>query len=87
MGLNLPAARELGAKGIRVNAIAPGLFGTPMVMSLPDNVIANLEASVEAPKRVGRMEEFAHCCAFLIENSYMNGETVRLDAATRLQAR
>ncbi|GLT12760.1 SDR family NAD(P)-dependent oxidoreductase [Paracoccus albus] len=87
MGLNLPAARELGAKGIRVNAIAPGLFGTPMVMSLPENVIANLEASVEAPKRVGRMEEFAHCCAFLIENSYMNGETVRLDAATRLQAR
>ncbi len=87
IGLNLPAARELGPKGIRVNAIAPGLFGTPMVMSLGPEVVARLEDSVEAPKRVGRMEEFAHCCAFLIENSYMNGATVRLDAATRLRAR
>lgn len=87
IGLNLPAARELGPKGIRVNAIAPGLFGTPMVMSLGREVVARLEDSVEAPKRVGRTEEFAHCCAFLIENSYMNGATVRLDAATRLRAR
>ncbi|GLO80153.1 MULTISPECIES: SDR family NAD(P)-dependent oxidoreductase [Alphaproteobacteria] len=87
IGLNLPAARELGPKGIRINAIAPGLFGTPMVMSLGDEVVASLEESVEAPKRVGRMEEFAHACAFLIENSYMNGATLRLDAATRLRAR
>lgn len=87
IGLNLPAARELGSKGIRVNAIAPGLFGTPMVMSLGEDVVQSLEESVEAPKRVGRMEEFAHCVAFLIENSYMNGATVRLDAATRLRAR
>lgn len=87
IGLNLPAARELGPKGIRVNAIAPGLFGTPMMASLPAEVQQSLVDSVEAPKRVGRMEEFAHCCAFLIENAYMNGATVRLDAATRLRAR
>lgn len=87
IGLNLPAARELGPKGIRVNAIAPGLFGTQMVMDLGPQVVKSLEEGIEAPKRVGRLEEFAHCCVFLIENSYMNGATVRLDAATRLRAR
>lgn len=87
IGLNLPAARELGRYGIRVNAIAPGLFGTPMVMSFDQKVIDSLVESVEAPKRVGRMEEFAHACQFLIENAYVNGETLRLDAATRQRAR
>lgn len=87
IGLNLPVARELGPKGIRINAVAPGLFGTPMVMALDDRAVESLVASVEAPKRVGNTEEFAHCCAFLIENAYMNGATVRLDAATRLRAR
>ncbi|APE45883.1 MULTISPECIES: SDR family NAD(P)-dependent oxidoreductase [Rhodobacterales] len=87
IGLNLPAARELGRYGVRVNAIAPGLFGTPMVMSFDQKVIDSLIESCEAPKRVGRMEEFAHACAFLIENAYINGETLRVDAATRLKAR
>jgi NAD(P)-dependent dehydrogenase (short-subunit alcohol dehydrogenase family) len=87
IGLNLPAARELGRYGVRVNAIAPGLFGTPMVMSFDQKVIDSLIESCEAPKRVGRMEEFAHACVFLIENAYINGETLRLDAATRLKAR
>jgi NAD(P)-dependent dehydrogenase (short-subunit alcohol dehydrogenase family) len=87
IGLNLPAARELGRVGVRVNAIAPGLFGTPMVMSFDQKVIDSLVESCEAPKRVGRMDEFAHACAFLIENAYVNGETLRLDAATRLKAR
>jgi NAD(P)-dependent dehydrogenase (short-subunit alcohol dehydrogenase family) len=87
IGLNLPAARELGRYGVRVNAIAPGLFGTPMVMSFDQKVIDSLIETCEAPKRVGRMEEFAHACAFLIENAYVNGETLRLDAATRLKAR
>lgn len=87
IGLNMPAARELGRIGVRVNAIAPGLFGTPMVMSFDQKIIDGLVEACEAPKRVGRMEEFAHACAFLIENAYVNGETLRLDAATRLKAR
>jgi NAD(P)-dependent dehydrogenase (short-subunit alcohol dehydrogenase family) len=87
IGLNLPAARELAKHGIRVNAIAPGLFGTPMAMSLGEKVVASLIERIEGPKRLGLPEEFAHCCRFLVENAYMNGDTVRLDAATRLTAR
>lgn len=87
IGLNMPAARELGAYGIRVNAIAPGLFLTPMAAQVAPEVLASLKAMTEAPNRLGDPREFAHCCAFLIENGYMNGETVRLDAASRLRAR
>lgn len=87
IGINSPAARELGAVGVRVNAIAPGLFLTPMVQSLDEKVLASLLTQVEAPKRLGDMREFAHCCAFIVENAYVNGETVRLDAASRLRAR
>jgi NAD(P)-dependent dehydrogenase (short-subunit alcohol dehydrogenase family) len=87
IGMNLPAARELGAIGVRVNAIAPGLFLTPMVQSLDENVRTALMTNIEAPKRMGDMREFAHCCAFIIENAYCNGETIRLDAASRLRAR
>ena len=86
-GMNMPAARELGPLGIRVNSIAPGLFGTPMVNSLEPNVVESLIAMCEAPKRMGDMTEFAHCCAFLIENGYMNGRVIRLDAATVMQAK
>lgn len=87
IGINMPAARELGAIGVRVNAIAPGLFLTPMVQSLDEKVLAALMTNVEAPKRLGDMREFAHCCAFIVENAYLNGETIRLDAASRLRAR
>ena len=87
LGLNLPAARELGRLGIRVNAICPGLFGTPMVASLDQKVQDALVSMIEAPKRMGDMQEFAHCCAFLVENGYMNGRTIRLDAATVMQAK
>ena len=87
LGLNLPAARELGRLGIRVNAICPGLFGTPMVASLDQKVQDALVNMIEAPKRMGDMKEFAHCCAFLVENGYMNGRTIRLDAATVMQAK
>jgi NAD(P)-dependent dehydrogenase (short-subunit alcohol dehydrogenase family) len=87
LGMNSPAARELGDVGIRVNAIAPGLFLTPMVKSLDEKIVASLKAQIEAPKRLGDMREFAHCCAFIIENAYLNAHTIRLDAASRLRAR
>ena len=87
IGLNMPAARELGAHGIRVNAIAPGLFLTPMVAALEAGVVDSLVSQIEWPKRLGDVREFAHACVFLVENAYVNGETLRLDAATRLRAR
>ena len=87
LGLNLPAARELGSLGIRVNGICPGLLGTPMVASLDQKVQDALVNMIESPKRMGDMQEFAHCCAFLVENGYMNGRTIRLDAATVMQAK
>jgi NAD(P)-dependent dehydrogenase (short-subunit alcohol dehydrogenase family) len=87
IGLNMPAARELATVGVRVNAVAPGLFRTPMLESLDPRVIEALVAATEAPKRLGDMREFAHCCAFIIENPYLNGETIRLDGAARLRAR
>ena len=87
IGLNMPAARELGAVGIRVNAIAPGLFMTPMAARLDAKVLDALKSQVEAPRRLGDPREFAHCCAFIMENAYLNGETIRLDAASRLRAR
>lgn len=80
-------AFELGQSGVRVNAIAPGLFRTPMLETLDPKVIDSLVAATEAPKRLGTVREFAHCCAFVIENSYLNGETIRLDGAARLRAR
>lgn len=87
IGLNMPAARELGAHGIRVNAIAPGLFLTPMAAQVGPEVLESLKAMTEAPRRLGNPLEFAHCCAFIIENAYLNGETIRLDAASRLRGR
>jgi len=87
LGLNMPAARELGDLGIRVNAICPGLFLTPMAQSLDPKVLDVLKKIPEAPRRPGHMEEFAHCCTFLVENGYMNGRTIRLDAATVMQAK
>ena len=87
IGMNMPVARELGAIGVRVNAIAPGLFLTTMVAGLDDKVLASLKEQMEAPKRLGDMREFAHCCAFIIENAYLNAATVRLEAASRLRAR
>lgn len=87
VGLSLPAARELSGLGIRVNAIAPGLFDTPMGASLSPHVLAAMVASIEFPKRFGDMAEFAFLCAHICENRYINGECIRLDAATRLTAR
>jgi 3-hydroxyacyl-CoA dehydrogenase/3-hydroxy-2-methylbutyryl-CoA dehydrogenase len=87
VGLSLPVARELAGLGIRVNSIAPGLFNTPMVAALPAPVIDNLVSVMQFPKRFGDMAEFAHACAFLCENPYVNGECLRLDAAARLPPR
>jgi len=70
-----------------VNAIAPGLFNTPMVQTLDQKVIDHLVSNIEAPKRMGEMEEFAHTCAYMVENGYLNGETIRLDASTRMRAK
>jgi 3-hydroxyacyl-CoA dehydrogenase/3-hydroxy-2-methylbutyryl-CoA dehydrogenase len=87
IGLNMPAARELGTAGIRVNAIAPGLFLTPLAAQMDEKVLSSLKEQVEAPKRLGDTREFAHCCAFIVENAYLNAETIRLDGATRMRAR
>ena len=87
IGMNMPAARELGAIGVRVNAIAPGLFLTPMVAGLDEKVLNSLKEQMEAPRRFGDMREFAHTCAFVIENAYVNAETIRLDGAARMRSR
>lgn len=87
VGLSLPAARELSGLGIRVNAIAPGLFETPMAQSLSPGMLDALKAMIEFPKRAGDMSEFASLCAYICENAYINGECIRLDGAARLPAR
>lgn len=87
VGLTLPAARELAQYGIRVNTIAPGLVATPLLQGIPETVQAALAANVPFPKRFGKPEEFAALAVHLIENTYMNGEVVRLDGALRMQAR
>ncbi len=87
IGMNVPAARELGDLGIRVNAIAPGLFMTKMVSELPEKVLDSLKAQMESPKRLGNTREFAHACAFVIENGYVNGEALSVDGVARMRSR
>lgn len=86
-GMTLVAARDLSAFGIRVNTIAPGIFDTPMLARLPADARAKLEETVPYPKRLGDPAEFAHLAATLLENDYLNGETVRLDGAIRMAPR
>ena len=85
--LTLPAARDLARDGIRVNAIAPGIFGTPMLRGLPEDVQDSLARQVPFPVRVGDPAEFARLACFVIESGYMNGEVIRLDGAIRMGAR
>ncbi len=85
VGMTLPIAREFAAHGIRVMTIAPGLFETPMFDSLPDGVRQALGASVPFPSRLGYPEEYALLVKSIIENPMLNGSTVRLDGAIRLQ--
>ena len=84
VGMTLPMARELSRFGIRVMTIAPGIFWTPMVDGMPDDVQKSLSASIPFPSRLGKPEEFADLAAYIIGNTYLNGETIRLDGATRL---
>ncbi|WP_223788891.1 SDR family NAD(P)-dependent oxidoreductase [Marinicella meishanensis] len=85
VGMTLPMARELTRFGIRVMTIAPGVFLTPMVAGLPDDIKAALGASVPFPSRLGEPTEFARMAEHIIENTYLNGSTIRLDGAVRLE--
>ena len=82
--LTLPVARELASFGIRVLAIAPGLFLTPLLHALPAEVQQSLGASIPFPRRLGAPEEFASLVAHMVANTFLNGEIVRLDGALRL---
>lgn len=84
-GMTLPAARDLAAIGVRVCAIAPGVFLTPMLEGLGEEVQAGLAADVTFPKRLGDPEEFAALAAFIVECGYLNGEVIRLDGALRMR--
>jgi NAD(P)-dependent dehydrogenase (short-subunit alcohol dehydrogenase family) len=82
--LTLPAARELAHHGIRVVAIAPGIFATPMLMGLPEQVQQSLAASVPFPNRLGRPAEYAALVQHILANPMLNGEVIRLDGALRM---
>ena len=87
VGLTLPMARDLASLGIRVCAIAPGIFETPMVTAMPEDVQASLAAQIPFPKRLGRPEDYAALVRQMVENPMLNGEVVRLDGAIRMGAR
>jgi NAD(P)-dependent dehydrogenase (short-subunit alcohol dehydrogenase family) len=85
VGMTLPIARDLSRSGIRVCTIAPGIFATPMLLGMPQEVQDSLGKQVPFPSRLGRPEEYAALAKHIIENVMLNGETIRLDGAIRLQ--
>jgi NAD(P)-dependent dehydrogenase (short-subunit alcohol dehydrogenase family) len=87
VGMTLVAARDLAGKAIRVCTIAPGLFDTPLLARLPDEVKESLGKSVPHPARLGRPDEFAMLAMHIVENPMFNGETIRLDGAIRMTPR
>ncbi len=87
VGMTLPIARDLMGEGIRINTILPGIFKTPLLAGLPDNVKNALAASVPFPKRLGEPDEYAALAEFMVTCGYMNGESVRLDGAIRMAPR
>jgi NAD(P)-dependent dehydrogenase (short-subunit alcohol dehydrogenase family) len=86
-GITLVAARDLASRKIRVNTIAPGTFETPMLARLRDDIRDALAEAVPHPRRLGRGSDFAQLAACIIENEYLNGETIRLDGAIRMPPR
>jgi NAD(P)-dependent dehydrogenase (short-subunit alcohol dehydrogenase family) len=87
VAMTLPVARELAALGIRVVAIAPGIFDTPMMAGLPEAARDSLGKQVPFPSRLGRPEEYAALVGHIIENEMLNGEVIRLDGAIRMAPR
>ena len=87
VGLTLPAARELARFGVRVMTIAPGLFLTPMMQSLPEDIQASVGAAVPFPSRLGMPAEYAALAMHIVANPMLNGETIRLDGALRMAPR
>ena len=83
LGMTLPIARDLAPVGIRVCAIAPGTMGTPIMMSIGDEMKEKLTSSIQFPKRMGQPEEFAMLVQSIVDNPYLNGENIRLDGALR----
>jgi NAD(P)-dependent dehydrogenase (short-subunit alcohol dehydrogenase family) len=84
IGLSLPMARDLAPLGIRVNTIAPGVMGTPMLLAMPESVQTALASNVQHPKRLGLPQEFAKLVIHIADNGYINGETIRLDGGLRM---
>lgn len=87
VSLTLPVARELAGKGVRVVTIAPGLFDTPMMATLPEDVRESLGATVPFPPRLGAPDEYADLVEHIVTNTMLNGEVIRLDGALRLAPR
>ena len=85
VGMTLPIARDLSRDGIRVMTIAPGIFDTPMMAGMPQSARELLGKQVPFPSRLGAPEEFAHLVQAIVENGYLNGDTIRLDGAIRMQ--
>ncbi len=84
VGLTLPVARELARSGIRVMTIAPGFIHTPLFDGLPEAAVDSLKEQVVFPKRLGQPQEYAKLAGHIVENAYLNGETIRMDAAARM---
>ena len=87
VGMTLPMARDLAQHGIRVCTIAPGLFATPLMRTLPEAVQQSLAASIPFPQRLGKPEEFAELACHIVSNGHLNGEVIRLDGALRMAPR
>jgi NAD(P)-dependent dehydrogenase (short-subunit alcohol dehydrogenase family) len=87
VGMTLPLARDMAQWGIRICTVAPGIFLTPLMHELPAEVQQSLAASIPFPKRLGKPEEFASMVAYVVTNTHLNGETIRLDGALRLAPR
>ena len=87
VGMTIVAARDLAQRMIRVCTIAPGLFDTPLLARLPDNVKASLGAMVPHPARLGDASEYGNLAVHIVENPMLNGETIRLDGAIRMAPR